>query len=150
MAPASTIQNLVRGVASGKIQTVTGLLAELRRIHSEYSQMAWCYCLDVLLARQEITFADLSREHLVKIIREGAENQVKLNKMILKDAEKDFDQASHIGYGIDGDVTVREQDFQAVRGSYSSNKFVLEVQKESQTVAQRAEKYILMLNNLAD
>jgi len=58
----------------------------------------------------------------------------------LKDAEKEFDQISKIGFGIDGDEEICNKDFENVRGKYDENKFVLELKKESEEIASVAEK----------
>ena len=42
---------------------------------------------------------------------------IKLDKMILSDAAKEFDDSSKIGFGIDGDEEVRDQDFEGGQGS---------------------------------
>jgi hypothetical protein len=60
--------------------------------------------------------------------------------MILKDAEKEFDPGSKLGFGIDGDVETRDSDFQAVRGIYDKNIFVTSLQKESKEIEERANK----------
>lgn len=65
---------------------------------------------------------------------------IKLNKMILNDASKEFDSASKIGFGIDGDQTVTDIDFEAVRGLPEDNKFIIGIHNEiKQTEAKASE-----------
>ena len=54
--------------------------------------------------------------------------------MILKDAEKEFDSITKIGFGVDGDDSVRDQDFENVRGTYEKNKFVSELIRETERI----------------
>jgi hypothetical protein len=65
--------------------------------------------------------------------------------MTLKDAEKEFDTASKIGFGIDGNEDTRNSDFQAVRGVYEKNRFVISLQKESEEIEDKAFRLISIL-----
>ncbi len=67
--------------------------------------------------------------------------------MILKDAEKEFDPCSKLGFGIDGDDDTRDSDFQAVRGVYDKNKFVISLQKESMEIEEKADRLIVFLES---
>jgi hypothetical protein len=67
--------------------------------------------------------------------------------MILKDAEKEFDSGSKLGFGIDGDVDTRDSDFQAVRGVYGKNKFVTSLQKESKEIEEKADRLIAIIES---
>ena len=68
--------------------------------------------------------------------------------MILKDAEKEFDSGSRLGFGIDGDEKTRDMDFHAVRGSYEENKFVSGLIKENIDVEEKADRFIALLERL--
>ena len=65
--------------------------------------------------------------------------------MILKDAGKEFDQKSQIGFGMDGDDDVAINDFTAVRGSFDDNKFVKETLADSEKITQTAQKWLRIL-----
>jgi len=66
----------------------------------------------------------------------------------LKDAEKEFDMGSQIGYGLDGDTETRRLDFEAVRGTFESNSFVCDLKLESENVTLRADKLIAGVKDL--
>jgi hypothetical protein len=68
--------------------------------------------------------------------------------MILKDAEKEFDTGSKLGFGIDGDEHTRDMDFQAVRGAYEENKFVSGLQKETKEIEEKADRFIALLEKM--
>jgi hypothetical protein len=68
--------------------------------------------------------------------------------MILKDAEKEFDSGSKLGFGIDGDEHTRDMDFQAVRGTYDENKFVLSLKKETIGIEEKADRFIALLEKM--
>ena len=68
--------------------------------------------------------------------------------MILKDAEKEFDSGSKLGFGIDGNEQTLDMDFQAIRGSYENNKFVIELQKETKEIEEKADRIIGLLEKM--
>jgi hypothetical protein len=68
--------------------------------------------------------------------------------MILQDAAKEFDLTSHYGYGIDGDDAINHADFEAVRGTYDNNKFVITLKKEIEGIEERATRLISVLETL--
>ena len=47
----------------------------------------------------------------------------------MSDARKEFDATVKIGYGVDGESTVRDADFDAVRGTFEDNAFVKQLGK---------------------
>jgi hypothetical protein len=62
--------------------------------------------------------------------------------MILKDAEKEFDQLSRIGFGIDGDTGETNSDFEAIRGIYEENSFVAGLKHEIDEIESTAQKLL--------
>ncbi len=145
-SPASKIDELTDSVKSCKIKSVDELSENLASIYQNYDKYAWIWCSS-LISRQ---FGDrpenLPIDSLIQIITDWKTNAVKLNNMIMKDAEKEFDPGSKIGFGIDGDVNTIDSDFQAVRGTYNNNKFVISLQKESQEIEDQANRLISVLN----
>jgi len=73
-------------------------------------------------------------------------NSIKLNNMTMKDAGKEFDANSKIGFGIDGDEETRDQDFVAVRGDYETNKFIIGLQEENGEIEKQAEELKLSIS----
>ncbi len=76
------------------------------------------------------------------------ENSNKLNNMILKDAAREFDLLSHIGFGLDGSREEKKEDFQAVRGRPEENPFIQQIEEESQAVEKRASRVLKWLERL--
>ena len=55
-------------------------------------------------------------------------------RRVLADAEKEFGAAAAIGYGADGGADEVAADFRAVRGEYSENSFVRQMQERGSRV----------------
>jgi hypothetical protein len=136
---------VIDSVAEGKINKIETLTEELHKISEKYSESAWAWCAILIENRFQTKIGELTKEQISQILIDWSENSIKLNNMILKDAEKEFDQTSKIGFGIDGGDDIRNADFESVRGKYEDNKFVLELRKESENIAMLAEKYLSLL-----
>lgn len=137
------IQELIK---SDSISDLDMLLEEFKKVNETYSEASWSWTAKLIEERLKVKITDLSKEQLTQIISDWKENRIKLNNMILKDAEKEFDQFSKIGFGIDGDSETQEKDFLNVRGKFDENKFVIGLKKDSESVSKKADEIIPKLN----
>jgi hypothetical protein len=147
-SPSSKIDELVESVKTGKIKSVDELSANLASIYGNYNKYAWVYCSDLIAHQTGYKPEDTPIDSLIQIVTDWKTNVVKLNNMILKDAEKEFDAGSKLGFGIDGDADIKDSDFLAVRGVYDDNKFVTSLQKESKLIEEKADRLITILKSL--
>ncbi len=139
LTPTTALEPWLAKLRQGEIKDIHALAAALKTLYERYAEFAWSWCVALLEPRLALPFTQITPTYLIELLKAGKENQVKLNNMILKDAEKEFDPLSRIGFGIDGDEATRVQDFTAVRGTWEQNKFVQEIKARSaQTEAQTA------------
>jgi hypothetical protein len=146
-SPASKINELVDSVKTGKIRSVDELCNNLGSIYNNYNKFAWVWCSDLINQQTGDKPENLRVDSLIQIITDWKTSAIKLNNMILKDAEKEFDHSSKIGFGIDGAADTRDNDFQAVRGVFDKNKFVISLQKESKEIEEKADRLIVFLES---
>jgi len=146
-SPASKIDELVDSVKTRKVRAIDELNENLTSIYNNYDKYAWTWCSSLISQLTGYNPENLPINSLIQIITDWKTNAIKLNKMILKDAEKEFDPGSKLGFGIDGDVDTRDSDFQAVRGVYDNNKFVTSLQKESKEIEEKADRLIAILDS---
>ena len=144
-SPSSKIDELVDSVKSRKIRSVDELNDNLASIYNNYDKYAWTWCASLINQLIGNKPENLPIDTLIQLITDWKANAVKLNNMILKDAEKEFDSGSKIGFGPDGDINTRDNDFKAVRGDYDKNKFVTSLQKESKEIEEKANRLIAIL-----
>lgn len=147
-SPVSKIDELVDSVKTREIRSVDELNENLASIYNNYTTYAWIWCSSLISQQTGNNPEDAPADTLIQIIKDWKTNAVKLNNMILKDAEKEFDPGSRFGFGIDGDADTGNSDFQAVRGIYENNKFVISLQKESKEIEDKADGVIKNLERL--
>lgn len=141
----SDLKTLQEDVIQGSIDTVEALQQRLQREYENYDEKAWNWTAGLIKKMYGAVPAELSSEKLTAIIDEWKKNSIKFNNMILKDAEKEFDPGSMLGFGIDGGEETQKKDFTAVRGTYEDNSFVQSLQRESMQKEEKAAEIIQKL-----
>jgi len=148
LTSAEMLQAVLNEVREGRISGIGDLEESLRGLHSRYEEANWSWCKSLLANHLQHPVNELSIEELMTIISDWQDSMLKLDNMILSDSQKEFDVISRIGFGIDGDNSTRDRDFEAVRGTHETNKFVKEIKSEMDSVTRSAETWINHLKNL--
>ena len=131
------ISGLENDIINEKISSVDHLITAIEKIHAAYKYDARNHAISFITQQLGKESGDISRDDLNTILTEGAEAFVKLNKLIKKDAEKEFGPGVRIGYGIDGDFETIQADFEAVRGNKESNSFIVGLEKEAEIITEK-------------
>jgi len=142
------LNGIIDRVSTGGIKNIQELSESLHAVNAKYTYEEWHWAAKLIESRISKPIADITAGELVQIIKDWKENSIKLNNMVAKDAMREFDPLSKIGFGIDGSQNEKDEDFTAVRGTYEGNKFVKQLSKENAETEARAEKYIGVINKL--
>jgi hypothetical protein len=148
LTPAEQIDELVKSINTGEIGTTAALEAKLKLFYLDYNNYSWAWCSELIENQTKHKPENLPVDVIIQIISDWKTNTVKLNNMILKDAEKEFGPTSRFGFGIDGNIETRNNDFNAVRGTFYENKFVTGLLKESKNTEEKADSLINILSGL--
>lgn len=149
-AEKGQIDRLIELLVSDKILSVDALHRHLVQIFENYSENAWSWCASVLKTWKNFDVTNFSVSELKELLAEWKAGSIKFNNMVLKDAEKEFDQLSRIGFGPDGDEDEQFDDFEAIRGKYETNSFIAGLKKESDEIEEVYEQLSVRLNNLQE
>ena len=148
IAPAKAIEDLVREIGEGRYGDVDEVRSALQEIHCSYDLHAWEYTTGLLSTRFGIEAGTVGAGELIELISRWESDSIRLNRTILNDAAKEFDSASRIGYGIDGDADVAEADFHAVRGHPDENSFIRDLRHEIGDIEKKAAGLKALLGRL--
>jgi hypothetical protein len=140
IATEQSIAKLIEEINTGELNDLDSISSALTRIDASYEEETWNWVTWILSERFEIDVSTITTDQLLELIDKWETETVKLDKMILNDASKEFDDSSKLGFGIDGNRAVVNKDFEAVRGRPEDNKFIIGIQEEIlQTQAKSAE-----------
>ncbi len=145
VTPMSVIEDLLTSIKTQKIGTLQDLADNLRKIHNDYNKYSWNWCKKLIRDYYDIEIQDITPEQLIMVIDKWKESLTKQTESILLDAKKEYDDKRRIGYGIDGDEKVRDEDFNAVRGLFEENKFIIEVNNEFEKMLSKWNKFTSLI-----
>jgi hypothetical protein len=148
IAPESLSQQFMDALKANRLDKIEDLLDFLKQYEDRYADDVWAYTVRFVTELHQKPWLQFNQSDLVQVITNWKENALKLNSMIMADAQKEFDSISRIGFGIDGESDVVSEDFKNVRGDFADNKFVKELQAESDQITQKADQFIEFIQKL--
>ena len=119
--------------------------SRIESLQLNYTDYSWTWSYHKLLAYWEKSIAEVTLEDFINLVEASKKASISLDSMLYLDAQKEFDQNSHVGFGMDGDDVQKTQDFEAVRGTLKSNPFVRQLLNHSEEQSQLAEEMIARL-----
>ena len=143
--PLSQLSQLLIEIKRGAMKSIDQVQDFFQLQFKQYPTFKSWYYLNVLQERRGIDLSRITPDQVEQIILDWKKSLIKLNNMILKDAEKEFDATSKIGYGIFTDESVIEADFEGVHGKFEENGFVIGLKKEITMIEEKAEEIISKL-----
>jgi len=148
IAPDHVMQDFFKDIKSGSIKTLDEISDRLKRIHDSYDSYVWDWTTRILSERFDMDVRNIEASQLGELISKWETESIKLDKMILNDATKEYDDSSKIGFGVDGDQDVINQDFEAVRGTPDKNKFIAGINQEIIQIEEKAAELKKILEQI--
>ncbi len=140
LMPAARLESLVAAIQDGTIPDLAALDAQWDRILALYAEDEWAW---IKWAYHKLTGIDVetaTSQDLQNVADNLLINRKEFLEAVLVDAVKEFDSLSALGFGTDGPTEANALDFQAVRGDYDSNKFVIQLRTEIKALSERVEQ----------
>lgn len=150
IASEKAVQELLSSIVSGKLEGLDEINEALLKIHESYEEEVWKWSTRILAERYQADVERITASELIELIALWEKDSIKLDKMILMDASKEFDESSRIGFGIDGDEEIRKLDFEAVRGFAEDNKFINGIKEEMTQTEKTAARLIEKIRAISD
>lgn len=129
IAPQKEIGNLIHQIESGEIKSVQQIREAFERLHSQYYQLEWTWAWEVMQQWYGVTIDTITAEKVIQIVNIWKETVISLDEMLYEDAHKEFSLTAKTGFGVDGNNSQKQIDFEQVRGDFESNPFVETVRK---------------------
>ena len=145
IAPKSEIQELMKAVEKGEINSLEEIGEAFRRMARNYYSYEWTWAFQHIQEVYGINPSKMTREEAISLIRRWKEAVTGLDRLIYEDARKEFSLASMTGYGADGNREQKEQDFENVRGDFENNSFVKAILKHIEDKSALGDRAIAAL-----
>jgi len=147
IAPRSEVSRLADDIEAGKL-SLEAIQERLVAMHAHYYSYEWSWALELLEQVWGCKVKDVTLEQIRRTIIEWQEAVVSLDRMVYNDARKEFDLNSQTGFGVDGDRSQAQADFEEVRGSFESNSFVKAVLEHIETKTNLGDKVLAQLEQV--
>ncbi|MDR2813050.1 MAG: DUF4954 family protein [Prevotellaceae bacterium] len=140
-APKDEVLAVIEKIESGSITSLRKLNDVFREWKNSYSLRAWSWVAARLKTEKGIDVETVTALQLEQLVEEWKNAVVTLDKMMYKDAQKEFALKSQVSFGIDGeDDDVRLSDFENVRGEFTEHPAVKDILKHIDAKSKLAEK----------
>ena len=103
LAPKSEVEAFCDAVESGKAAGLSSAEERLQGMQAAYADCEWAWAVQAWRESAGKPPAEMTPEELAAAVGDWRDAAVKLNNMVLGDAEKEFVETARTGFGIDGD-----------------------------------------------
>jgi hypothetical protein len=139
LMPRDRFEVIAQDVVSGELDTVDKLQRALAAAKQMYPEDVWLWCRKQIREAMGVNLDEITADKAGELAAQYRDHQQKFLRLVLIDAEREYDEASRVGFGMDGDTVARDQDFTAVRGKLEDNSFVKQMHADIQQIGKRAE-----------
>ena len=146
LALKSEIDRLEADVANGSLNSTEALDERLLALRESYEEWAWAWTW----ARLSEAYPEAADGNFVDtlcrpVIRKWAEATIGLNRQIIADARKEFEQPRPCVFGIDGDDAEAAADALAVKGNPETHPLIRDLEKQQSEIREKAELWLQKL-----
>ncbi len=127
ICPVNGLNLFIDKVEEKQINSIGEVIDELNAINKKYYRYEWNWAVELIESYYGIQIATITQDQFVSIVEKWKKSVIELDEMLYKDASKEFDLHTHVGFGADGNEAERLADFKSVRGVFESNSTVVEI-----------------------
>lgn len=124
IAPEEIVGKFLSDIENKKTTTLEQVDSYFKSIHDNYYTFEWTWVIDILQKRIDKTFDEITSYDIIDLVEKWKTSVVDLDNMLYEDAKKEFSLNTKTGFGMDGEETDKQLDFEQVRGKFESNSTV--------------------------
>ena len=121
ICPADAINQLLDAIENGGVHSLEEINASIRSIHENYYTYEWSWASDVIEEFYGTSVKDFTPKDVIEITQRWMKAVLDIDKLLYEDAGKEFSLIKQTGFGVDGNRTVQQLDFDNVRGEFETH-----------------------------
>ncbi|HJV76739.1 MAG TPA: DUF4954 family protein [Paludibacter sp.] len=129
IAPKSEVEKLFIQISTEKL-SLEDIQSKLNGLHTDYADYTWNWSKDILEKQLGKSLNEIEIEDIISVVEKWEKSVLTFDDLILRDAKKEFNAISKTGFGLDGNEPDKQLDFEAVRGTFENNSFVIDINKQ--------------------
>ena len=127
--PQKELEKQITMIENQKVDSLEEIEHFFSVMHSRYYDMEWTWAYKMLETYYKVDLSSISAAKIIELVRCWQESVIGLDKLLYKDAQKEFSLTFMTGFGVDGSEKEKLEDFEGVRGAFESNPFVTAVKE---------------------
>lgn len=148
LCPISKMDEFIQKVENKEITSSEVINEELHKIHKKYREYERNWALDLLERFYKVNLKEITGDQFIEIIKKWENSVIELGDFLYKDASKEFDLHTHVGFGADGNQEEKLADFKSVRGVFETNITVVDILEHIEDKKNRAHKLITLVKGI--
>jgi hypothetical protein len=124
IAPQRDVDEFLDKIDRGTLTSLDDVNAGFSAIHAGYYEKEWSWASARIEEEEGKPLSEFMAGDVIAIVEKWKKCVVGLDYKLYEDAMKEFTLSSRTGFGIDGDETVKREDFEEVRGDFEHNPVV--------------------------
>ena len=141
-APESLVEQVLDDLEHQRIVTIDQLQAKFKSLHENYYDYGWVWVVDTMQKHLNKKVEHITVDDITTLVLQWKKAVLELDDRLLADAEKEFCLSAQISFGIDGDHSIRQCDFENVRGLFEENDLVLVINKHKKAKSDLADELL--------
>ena len=129
IAPEEIVSKMLSDIENKKITTLEQVDNVFKSIHDNYYTYEWTWAINILQQRIGKKISDITSLDIIEQVEKWITSVTDLDNMLYEDAKKEFSLNTKTGFGMDGEETDKQHDFEQVRGKFESNSTVSEIKE---------------------
>jgi hypothetical protein len=121
ICPSDAVDHLLDSIEKKRINSLEEVQSAIRSIHENYYTYEWSWASDILTHFYPTPVAEFIPLDVVEVTKKWLKAVLEIDNLLYNDAKKEFSLIKQTGFGIDGDKTVRQLDFDKVRGEFETH-----------------------------
>ena len=121
ICPSDAINQLLDSIENSTIHSLEEINASIRSIHENYYTYEWSWAVDVIEDFYGVHVKDFTPQNIIEITQKWMKAVLDIDNLLYNDARKEFSLIKQTGFGLDGDRTVQQLDFENVRGEFETH-----------------------------
>ncbi|NIJ44993.1 uncharacterized protein (UPF0335 family) [Wenyingzhuangia heitensis] len=150
LCPITALNLFVDKVERLELSTIDNVIEELNTINNKYYKYEWNWAVELIETFYGIKIATITQNEFISIVEKWKKSVVELDKMLYKDASKEFALHTHVGFGADGNEEERLADFKSVRGEFENNSTVVEILNHIERKEKLGDKIIAQIKEIKE
>ena len=148
IAPKIMVDRLLNDIEAGKVNKLKEINYILEEVHRNYYRLEWTWAWNKIQSYYGYKSDTIMPEDVIHIVEDWRDAVIFLDKILYKDAQKEFSLSAQTGFGADGNNDEQRLDFEQVRGVFEQNTFVSSILKHTEEKKKLGDEMINAMRSL--